>query len=347
MKYYNFNQKKSYRIMVVLVVLFALAFISGCGARNADRKTDRIRIGSTAPGHLKFVLFEQLNILEKEFGGDGIDIEFFPFTGGGSEAVTTLATGGVDVIYTGVDPALRVAATGADVYLIGISSFDITNSLQSIAVAASSPIQSVADLKGKKVAYLTGTMRHNQLTRALKENGLGLNDIESLNLNFEASGPALLRGDIDALVETTSTVISLEQSGAIRLILDGRKKEHPQWVVPNVISANGRFVRDNPDLVRRLLKADIELATWVDTHFEETIEAFAKGTGQDVGAIRKLYTGGEFFQNTLITPQMIQSFKDEEQFLLEVKLSSGTVDFDTWIQTKYVEEAAREVSEKK
>ncbi|MDR1931892.1 MAG: aliphatic sulfonate ABC transporter substrate-binding protein [Spirochaetales bacterium] len=325
------------------MVLFALVFISGCEGKKAGRNTDIIRIGSTAPGHLKFVLFEQLGILEKEFGADGIKVEFFPFTGGGSEAVTTLATGGVDIVYTGVDPALRVAATGADVYLIGVSSFDVQNSLQSIAVAADSPIQSVADLKGKKVAYLTGTMRHNQLTRALKENGLTLNDIESLNLNFEASGPALLRGDIDALVETTSTLITLEQSGAIRLILDGRKKEHPEWVVPNVISANGKFVRENPELTARLLKADLELAAWVDTHFEETVKAFAQGTGQDVNAIRKLYTDGEFFQDTRITPQMIQSFKDEEQFLLDAGLSNGKVNFEAWVQTKYVEEAAQQL----
>ncbi|MDR1625596.1 MAG: aliphatic sulfonate ABC transporter substrate-binding protein [Spirochaetia bacterium] len=333
--------KKNIRLGVAAAVLFSLAAISGCGDKSPSKKPGAIRVGSTAPGHLKFILFEQLDILNKEFGKDGIKVEFFPFTGGGSEAVTTLATGGVDVIYTGVDPALRVAASGADVYLIGVSSFDVTNSLQSIAVAANSPIQSVADLKGKKVAYLTGTMRHNQLTRALKEHGLGLNDIESLNLNFDASGPALLRGDIDAFVESTSTIITLEQSGAIRLILDGRKKEHPQWVVPSVISANGKFVREYPDVVVRLLKADLGLASWVDSHFEETIQAFAKGTGQDPNAIRKLYTEGRFYQNTLVTPQMIQSFKDEEQFLLDAKLSNGKVDFDKWVQTKYVEEAAK------
>jgi aliphatic sulfonates family ABC transporter substrate-binding protein len=337
---------KKIGIVAVMAVLFTVILISGCKGKNTERKTNLIRIGSTAPGHLKFILFQQLELLEKEFGKDGIKVEFFPFTGGGSEAVTTLATGGVDVVYTGIDPALRVAATGADVYLIGISSFDATNSMQSIAVAADSPIKSVADLKGKKVAYLTGTMRHNQLTRALKENGLSLNDIESLNLNFDASGPALLRGDIDALVEGTSTVITLEQSGAIRLILDGRKKEHPEWVVPNVISANGKFVRDNPSLVVRLLKVDLELASWVDDHFDETIQAFSKGTGQDANAIRKLYTEGQFFQDTLITAQMIQSFKDEEQFLLDAKLSNGKVDFEKWVQTKYVEEAAKSLGRK-
>src|SRR5689334_18976604 len=88
----------------------------------AQDKPEVIRIGSTAPGHLKFILAQQNGWWEKEFAKDGIKVELLTFNGG-SEATTALATGAIEFTYTGNNPALRVAASGADVKAIGLSSY--------------------------------------------------------------------------------------------------------------------------------------------------------------------------------------------------------------------------------
>ncbi|TIU03900.1 MAG: aliphatic sulfonates ABC transporter substrate-binding protein, partial [Mesorhizobium sp.] len=48
----------------------------------AQDKPEVIRIGSTAPGHLKFILAQQHGWWEKEFAKDGIKVELVTFNGG-------------------------------------------------------------------------------------------------------------------------------------------------------------------------------------------------------------------------------------------------------------------------
>lgn len=298
-----------------------------------------VRIGSTAPGHLKFVLFRNRKLLQKEFEKEGIDFDFTTFNGG-SEATTALATGAVDVIYTGNNPALRVAASGADVKAIGLSSWVPTVETV-VIVRKDSPIKTLADLKGKKVAFLFGTVRHSEFSKALRTASLTAADIEPLNLAFDAAGPALVRGDVDAVAESDATVQKLVEAGEARVLFSGEGQTN--WTAPYVISVNGGFARENGDLLRRLLQVDIELARWVDRNAEETIRIFVEETRASEKAVRKTYASGRFFQNPEITDAAVAALKDEERFMVEAKLIKGKVDYDKWIDRSFFAAAIEKV----
>ncbi len=328
------------RTLLSGLAALALASAALCAPALAEDKPEIIRIGSTAPGHLKFILERHSGSLAREFEKDGIKVEFIAFTNGGSEATTALATGAVEFIYTGNNPALRVAAAGADVKAIGLSSFVKANG-SAIIVKADSPIRSLADLKGKKVAYLAGTVRHSTFAKALKSVGLSLTDVESLNLAFDASGPALVRGDVDAVVESGDVAAKLVETGQARVILDA--SSHPEWSAPFVISANGAFVRKYPDLVKRLLKVDIETARWADAHPEETIKIFVDETKSSEKSVRETYKDNVFYQDPKITPEALDSLKSEEQFMADAKLLKGSVDYGKWIDTSFLDAAYKEV----
>jgi len=301
----------------------------------ADKPTI-IRIGSTAPGHLKFILARHNKAFEKEFEKDGIKIEQVLFTNGGSEATTALATGAVEVTYTGNNPALRVAASGADVKAVGLSSFTKADG-SAIIVRADAPFKSVADLKGKKVAFLFGTVRHSIFSKALKSVGLSTADVDPLNLAFDASGPALVRGDVDAIVETEDVAAKLVEAGQARVLLDAN--DHPEWAAPYIISVNGTFAKTYPDILTRLLKVDIELARWADANPDETIKIFAEETKSSEKSVRKTYSDGHFYQDPRITDAAIAALKSEEKFMSEAKLLKGSVDYDTWIDRSYLDSA--------
>ncbi len=338
---------QSYPTILRRTLLSAFAALALGGAAVAPAlaadKPDIIRIGSTAPGHLKFILQRHSGSLAKEFEKDGIKVEFIAFTNGGSEATTALATGAVEFIYTGNNPALRVAAAGADVKAIGLSSYVKENG-SAIIVKTDSPIKSIDDLKGKKVAYLTGTVRHSTFAKALKSVGLMLADVESLNLAFDASGPALVRGDVDAVVESGDVAAKLVETGQARVILDA--SSHPEWSAPFLVSANGEFVRKYPDLVRRLLKVDIETARWADAHPDETIKIFVDETKSSEKSVRKTYRDNVFYQDPKVTPEALASLKSEEQFMADAKLLKGSVDYDKWIDSSYLDAAYKEVDAK-
>lgn len=338
------TDKKSKRPLVIasllLVTVLVVVGYAVSGKPNpAGEKVTVIRIGSTAPGHLKFILSQQKRLWDEEFAKDGIKVEYYPFSGGGQEAMTALATGGLDVAYTASDPALRTAASGADVKLIGLSSFG-RNGGSDIAVRKDSPINSVKDLKGKKVAYLTGTVRHSTIAKALKHEGLSLKDIDGLNLAFEASGPALMRGDIDAVVEGRNTFTPLSETGSIRIIHDGRS--HPEWSSPSAISANGDFLKKHPSLIKRLLKIDLEAARWADAHPAETIKIFSETTKKKESAVQRDYPDNKFYQEPRISQKAIEAFKAEEAFLKDAGLANGSVDYGTWIDSRFIDQVYAE-----
>jgi sulfonate transport system substrate-binding protein len=328
------------RTLVQGIAILALGLAAAAAPARAEDKPSVIRIGSTAPGHLKFILARHSGAFEKEFAKDGIKVEMVTFTNGGSEATTALATGAIEFTYTGNNPALRVAASGADVKFIGLSSYAKADG-SAIIVRADSPIKTVADLKGKKVAYLFGTVRHSIFSKALKSVGLATGDVDSINLAFDASGPALVRGDIDALVETEDTAAKLVEAGQARVLLDAN--DHPEWAAPYIISVNGAFARKYPDIVRRLLKVDIQLARWADAHPDDTIKIFSDETKSSEKSVHNTYKDGHFYQDPRITDAAVAALKGEEKFMTEAKLLKGSVDYDTWIDRSYLDAAYKEV----
>lgn len=316
--------------LAALLGATALAFPAA-----AQDRPDAIRIGSTAPGHLKFVLFRDLGLLADEFAADGIPVELVTFDGG-SAASVALGSGQIDLMYTGNNPALRLAASGADVVAVGLSSWNPLNETVVIA-RADSAIDSLDDLAGKNVAYLSGTVRHSTFAKALESVGLGTDDVRSFEFGIETAGPALDRGDVDAVVESRSTVQTLIDQGFAKVIFDAGA--HPEWVSPFPITANGAFARSHPEILARILAVDIQTAAWADAHPEETLATFAAGTGRPIEAIRETFPENRFYQSPEITEAAIASLREEEAFMAENDLLAGEVDYDAWVDTSYYEAA--------
>jgi sulfonate transport system substrate-binding protein len=320
----------------------ALTPFTGFGRALAADKPEVIRIGSTAPGHLKFILYRNKKLLDEEFAKDGIKVELSTFDGGGPASVA-IGSGAIEFTYIGNNPSLRLGAVGADVKAIGLSNWVPSNETL-IVVRPDSPLKTLADLKGKKVAYLAGTVRHSTFAKALKDIGLSLKDVESLNIGIESSGPALVRGDVDAVVESTGPAQKLVEAGQARVLFDAGVSGKPEWAVPHVISVNGTFASKYPDLVTRLLAVDIATARWADANPDETIQIFAKETGISEKAARGTYPNGKFFQNPEITPQALAALQGEEAFMAEAGLLKGKVDYDKWIDRSFYDRALKKVA---
>lgn len=321
----------------------ALAPLAGSVPAWAEDKPQVIRIGSTAPGHLKFILFRNRKLLEQEFAKDGIKVELATFDGGGPASVA-IGSGAIEFTYIGNNPSLRLGAAGADVKAIGLSSWVPSNETL-IVVRPDSPIKNIAELKGKKVAVLTGTVRHSTFAKALKDAGVSIKDVELLNIGIDSSGPALARGDIDAIVESTGPAQKLVDVGGARTIFDAGVSGKKEWAVPHVISVNGTFARKYPDIVARVLAVDIATARWADANPEETIQIFVKETGGSEKAARSTYAGGRFWQDPQITAEAARALQSEEAFMAEAGLLKGKVDYDKWIDRTYYEAALRKLAD--
>ncbi len=88
------------------------------------------------------------------------------------------------------------AAAGLPLVRIGTL---IATPLNSLVVLADGPVETLADLKGRKVGFSVGGFEDAVLGRMLEEAGLALDDVELVNVNFSLS-PALLSGQVDAVI---------------------------------------------------------------------------------------------------------------------------------------------------
>lgn len=75
----------------------------------------------------------------------------------------------------------------------------VATPLNSLVVLEDGPIQSIADLKGKKIGFSVGGFEDVLLRSMLKKYGLSTDDVEMINVNFSLS-PSLISGQVDAVI---------------------------------------------------------------------------------------------------------------------------------------------------
>jgi putative hydroxymethylpyrimidine transport system substrate-binding protein len=75
----------------------------------------------------------------------------------------------------------------------------VATPLNTLVVLADGPIQRLGDLKGKTIGYSVGGFEDVLLKIMLKEDGLNVDDVKLVNVNFSLS-PALFAGQVDAVI---------------------------------------------------------------------------------------------------------------------------------------------------
>jgi sulfonate transport system substrate-binding protein len=141
-------------------------------------------------------------------------------------------------------------------------------------------IHSLAQLKGKKVAYTTGTEQQAFALRALHKAGLKQSQVQQVNVTLEQLGTVLLAGDVDASVVTTPYEIEYKQQHPGATILATDETVQPPIYDYELASKSALA---NPakeaaifDFVKRLVKA----RNWEATHLSQWVNDY------DVGVLK-------------------------------------------------------------
>lgn len=132
----------------------------------AESSPEALRIGYQK-GSIGMVLAKSHQLLEKRYPESKISWVEFP---AGPQMLEALNVGSIDLGSTGDIPPIFAQAAGADLVYVGVE--PPKPKAEVILVAENSPIKTVADLKGHKVAFQKGSSSHNLLLRALRQAGL-------------------------------------------------------------------------------------------------------------------------------------------------------------------------------
>ncbi|MEJ0071632.1 MAG: aliphatic sulfonate ABC transporter substrate-binding protein [Pseudomonadota bacterium] len=155
----------------------------------------KLRIGVQKYGTL--IVLQVRASLEQRLIPAGVTVEWIEFPGG-PQLLEALAAGRLDFGTTGEAPPVFAQAAGAPLLYVAVE--PPAPAGEAILVPKDSPIRTVADLKGKRVALNKGSNVHYLLIQALDKAGLQPNDIRSVYLAPADARAAFERGSVDAWV---------------------------------------------------------------------------------------------------------------------------------------------------
>lgn len=160
------------------------------------------------------------------FADEGITIELWEFADGPSE-IAAMEGGSIDLAYIG-HGAHRLCVQGRAT-IFAPSSVHDTDSLM---VQGNSGINSVADLKGKKVGYNAGSSSESALLLALQLAGLTMDDIEAYEMDATNMVTSMVAGSIDACAAWSPYTFQIMEhvEGARKLEFNSGSVNLSSWI---------------------------------------------------------------------------------------------------------------------
>lgn len=276
-------------LLVAFACTFGIAFAVNLLVTPSARAQGQgeLRIGYQKSASL-FVLQKAQGSLEKKLAPLGFGVKWVEFPAG-PQLLEGLNVGAVDVGYVGEAPPIFAQAAGAKFVYIG---FDpAAPRAEAILVTRDSPIKSVAELKGKKVALNKGSNVHYLLVRQLEKNGLKFSDIQPVYLAPADGRAAFESKNVDAWVIWDPFQAAAEKATGARVLADGTP-----GVVNNYQYYLGErgFVQKNPKVVQALFEDSVERGIWLKKNLRQAAELIAPLQGLPVEVVELALSRYEF-----------------------------------------------------
>ena len=226
--------------------------------------------------------------LEKGFFGD-LDVELADTVAGGATAVQMVSSGDVQgcllsnmALCNAVNAGLPVIAV-ADIQ----SAFNEAP-LEEFYVRADSDIQSIKDLKGKKIAInLIKSSFHYTWLMELEKNGMTEDDVTFVSLPFAEQKEALLNGTVDAigLMQPYSGMARTdEKCRQLYTAVDSFGERQFCEILLNSI-----WAEEHPEEATKFVDGIAKAADWISNNQDEAKQIISKYTGIDAQYIDDYY----------------------------------------------------------
>ncbi len=242
--------RRSFQLLAAGVLVGGGRFVSSA---HAQAKTFRIAFQK---GGGNLLLLKERGILEQKLAPLGWSVTWTEFQAG-PQLLESLNIGAADFGPVGEAPPIFAQAAGANIVYAGYEPASPKN--EAIIVQKDSPIKTISDLKGKRVALNKGSNVNYLIVRALEANGLKYSDIVPAYLAPADARAAFERGSVDAWVIWDPYYAAAELSLGARLIADGT------GLAPNVAFyiASRPVAERNPEVLKVVLSAIDEIDVWI------------------------------------------------------------------------------------
>ncbi len=341
--------KKTFKLSLILAPLCLL--LAACNSHSNDAPSTSsptagapvadsapITIGySDWPGWTCWDIVEQQGFFKKH--GVNVSLKWFPNY---SDSLSALAAGQVDANCQTWSDTMGPLAAGQPLKVVLVND----NSAGNDAMIAKAGINSVKDLKGKKIATELGTCDHYLMLKALEANGLKETDVTYVNTKVQDCPAAMIAGNVDAAVvwepSRSSLLHSLKGS---KVVYDSLKTP---GLIPDLLVFQAKVSDARKADVQKIVDAWYDMMDWWKAHPDEAVKIMAKRTDSPVAFYNGFIKGTRIFSAPEAMAALTKSDKITSlytsggqiaQFLLNAKQINKIPDFAAAIDPEFTQAA--------
>lgn len=237
-----------------------------------------LRVGYQKNGIL--AVAKEQGAIETRLTRLGLGVTWVEFSYG-PPLLEALSLGSIDFGQVGDAPPIFAQAAKAD--LVYAAAQPNGGSGSAILLPKGSDIRTLADLRGKRVAFAKGSSAHNLTIAALEKAGLGYGDIAPVTLAPADAAAAFARGAIDAWTVWDPYFAIAETGEGVRILAQASE------ITPtnNFFLANRTAIEASPERFTAAIEALGGVASWCEANRGEVASSLSRITGVPLAATER------------------------------------------------------------
>jgi sulfonate transport system substrate-binding protein len=257
-----------------------------------------IRIGYQKSA-VNLTLLKQRGVLETALAKQGDTVVWKEFAAG-PQLLEALNVGSIDFGSTGDTPPVFAQANGTALTYVGHEPPRSQSS--AILLPHDSKIHSLADLKGKRIAFQKGSSAHYFLIKALDSVHLTLNDIQPAYLPPADARAAFEQGAVDAWVIWDPYFAAVEETAQPKILVTG-KGFSPGYTF---YLASKEFAKANQKLISQVFDLLSQNDAYIKSHRADAIKLLSEVTGLNPNVYGRVFERRPSFKVTWLDAETVR-----------------------------------------
>lgn len=338
--------KKLFTLLLSIVFVASLAGCAGSGGTEQSQPaagSGQGEAGTAAKAPLKVTLptwtgYGPLFLAKEKgiFEKHGVNVEL-SIIEGLAERKQALAGGQVDGMATALDVQVTLAAAGVPMQVVWL----LDDSYGGDGIIAKNEIASVADLKGKKVAFEQGSTSHMLLLSALKQANLTDKDVEMVQMSAGDAGAAFVAGKVDAAVTWEPWLTKASAANGKILV----STKDLSGIIVDTVGFKRDVIEKRPDDIKAFVAAMAEAMDYWKQNTDESNKIMAQGLKIELDEFTSTVPGLKFLHKeenkqlfgTGGNGPIYQSTQNAIDFYVEQKIIDTAPKADDVLNATFVE----------
>lgn len=277
----------------IAAALLAAAWAGPAGA------AETVNFG-VQPATMPIYIAKAMGLLEPIEKKHNVKIEFKVFSYGAPEN-QALAAGEIQIASAGMGPAI-VAAARLPAKLLAISILEQT----AIIVPKDSPIKSVKELKGKKIAFPgKGSQQYPLLVKALADAGVKVGEVDLFKTKGSDVPTLLANKSVDAGITWDPHVSNALAAGHSKVLIKAEKilPIKAGHYIGNGVYAREDFIAKRPELVQDLITSIVKAIDFILKNQDKAVKMWAAQIGFPENVISYSLKEGISVYNVDVAPE--------------------------------------------